>query len=102
MSVQFVSAGKQHIVSHQCLHTVLEEMLSAKMNFCGFIALQIALSEDDLTVIMKILLENLGGASSQPNTVQENIEDTQILKKGKAPHESRVSDGMFSSRAEYV
>uniref|UniRef100_A0A8C3EP99 Vacuolar protein sorting 13 homolog C n=1 Tax=Corvus moneduloides TaxID=1196302 RepID=A0A8C3EP99_CORMO len=51
--------------------------------------MQIALSQDDLTVIMKILLENLGGASSsQPNTVQENIEDTQIPKKGKAPQES--------------
>uniref|UniRef100_A0A8C0VLI3 Vacuolar protein sorting 13 homolog C n=1 Tax=Cyanistes caeruleus TaxID=156563 RepID=A0A8C0VLI3_CYACU len=50
--------------------------------------MQIALSEDDLTVIMKILLENLGGSSSQPNTLQENIEDTQIPKKGKAPHES--------------
>uniref|UniRef100_A0A8U8BXJ8 Uncharacterized protein n=1 Tax=Geospiza parvula TaxID=87175 RepID=A0A8U8BXJ8_GEOPR len=46
--------------------------------------MQIALSEGDLTVIMKILLENLGGASSQPHTVQENIEDMQIPKKGKA------------------
>uniref|UniRef100_A0A8C3JPH8 Vacuolar protein sorting 13 homolog C n=1 Tax=Calidris pygmaea TaxID=425635 RepID=A0A8C3JPH8_9CHAR len=50
--------------------------------------MQIALSEDDLTVIMKILLENLGAASSQANTVQENMEDTQILKKGKVPNES--------------
>uniref|UniRef100_A0A803VSL0 Vacuolar protein sorting 13 homolog C n=1 Tax=Ficedula albicollis TaxID=59894 RepID=A0A803VSL0_FICAL len=48
----------------------------------------IALSEDDLTVILKILLENLGEASSQPSTVQENIEDMQMPKKGKAPHES--------------
>uniref|UniRef100_A0A8B9G2X3 Vacuolar protein sorting 13 homolog C n=1 Tax=Amazona collaria TaxID=241587 RepID=A0A8B9G2X3_9PSIT len=50
--------------------------------------MQIALSEEDLTVVMKILLENLGGASSQPNSVQENIEDTRILKKGKVPSES--------------
>ncbi|NWH59236.1 VP13C protein, partial [Geococcyx californianus] len=49
--------------------------------------MQIALSEEDLTVVMKILLENLGGASSQPNTVQENVEDTQVLKKGKVPDE---------------
>uniref|UniRef100_A0A8C0VLA5 Vacuolar protein sorting 13 homolog C n=1 Tax=Cyanistes caeruleus TaxID=156563 RepID=A0A8C0VLA5_CYACU len=56
--------------------------------------MQIALSEDDLTVIMKILLENLGGSSSQPNTLQENIEDTQIPKKGKAPHESGVQSSM--------
>ncbi|XP_032555500.1 vacuolar protein sorting-associated protein 13C isoform X1 [Chiroxiphia lanceolata] len=50
--------------------------------------MQIALSEDDLTVIMKILLENLGGASSQPAAVQENVEFTQIPKKGRGPHES--------------
>ncbi|XP_058667729.1 intermembrane lipid transfer protein VPS13C [Ammospiza caudacuta] len=55
--------------------------------------MQIALSEGDLTVIMKILLENLGGASSQPHTVQENIEDMQIAKKGKAPHESGGTEG---------
>ncbi|KAM6308390.1 intermembrane lipid transfer protein VPS13C isoform 2-T2 [Aegotheles albertisi] len=55
--------------------------------------MQIALSEDDLTVIMKILLENLGGASSQPSTMQENIEDTQILKKGKVPSESDFCEG---------
>uniref|UniRef100_A0A8C3RCT7 Vacuolar protein sorting 13 homolog C n=1 Tax=Cyanoderma ruficeps TaxID=181631 RepID=A0A8C3RCT7_9PASS len=61
--------------------------------------MQIALSEDDLTVIMKILLENLGGASSQPNTVQECIEDMQISKKGKAPHESGGSEGMFNSKS---
>uniref|UniRef100_A0A8C3ETW0 Vacuolar protein sorting 13 homolog C n=1 Tax=Corvus moneduloides TaxID=1196302 RepID=A0A8C3ETW0_CORMO len=57
--------------------------------------MQIALSQDDLTVIMKILLENLGGASSsQPNTVQENIEDTQIPKKGKAPQESGIQSSV--------
>ncbi|XP_064373577.1 intermembrane lipid transfer protein VPS13C isoform X2 [Dromaius novaehollandiae] len=50
--------------------------------------MQIALSEDDLNVIMKILLENLGGASSQPNTVQQRIEDMQIVKKGNVPDES--------------
>ncbi|XP_064013497.1 intermembrane lipid transfer protein VPS13C isoform X2 [Pogoniulus pusillus] len=55
--------------------------------------MQIALSEDDLTVIMKILLENLGGASSQPNTVPENAGDKQIIKKGKAASESDVCEG---------
>ncbi|XP_051484024.1 intermembrane lipid transfer protein VPS13C isoform X2 [Apus apus] len=55
--------------------------------------MQIALSEDDLTVVMKILLENLGGASSQINTVQENMEDTRILKKGKVPSESDLCEG---------
>ncbi|XP_014800036.1 PREDICTED: vacuolar protein sorting-associated protein 13C isoform X3 [Calidris pugnax] len=55
--------------------------------------MQIALSEDDLTVIMKILLENLGAASSQANTVQENTEDTQIFRKGKVPNESELCEG---------
>ncbi|XP_068814299.1 intermembrane lipid transfer protein VPS13C isoform X2 [Struthio camelus] len=50
--------------------------------------MQIALSEDDLTVVMKILLKNLGGASSQPNTVQQNIEDMQTVKKGAVASES--------------
>ncbi|XP_037249946.1 vacuolar protein sorting-associated protein 13C isoform X2 [Falco rusticolus] len=58
--------------------------------------MQIALSEDDLTVVMKILLENLGGASSQPTTVQENIEDTQILQKGKVPNESDFCEGRLA------
>lgn len=51
---------------------------------------------------MKILLENLGGASSQPNTLQGNTEDMQIAEKGKVPHESGGSEGMFNSKAEYV
>ncbi|XP_075288131.1 intermembrane lipid transfer protein VPS13C isoform X2 [Opisthocomus hoazin] len=55
--------------------------------------MQIALSEDDLTVVMKILLENLGGASFQPNTVQEHIEDMQMLKKWKVPSESDFYEG---------
>lgn len=63
---------------------------------CCFIILQIALSEDDLTVIMKILLENLGGASAQPNTVPENAGDKQIIKKGKVASESDVCEGTFN------
>ncbi|XP_071611010.1 intermembrane lipid transfer protein VPS13C isoform X1 [Heliangelus exortis] len=55
--------------------------------------MQIALSEDDLTVVMKILLENIGGASSQQNSMQENIEDTQMLKKGKSTNESEFHEG---------
>lgn len=51
---------------------------------------------------MKILLENLGGATSQPNTVQQNIEDMQILKKGKVQNESDFCEGMLKSKAEYV
>ncbi|XP_021263276.1 vacuolar protein sorting-associated protein 13C [Numida meleagris] len=55
--------------------------------------MQIALSQDDLTVVMKILLENLGGASSQPNTVQQSTEDNQMVRKGKVPDESGISEG---------
>ncbi|KGL81364.1 Vacuolar protein sorting-associated protein 13C, partial [Tinamus guttatus] len=50
--------------------------------------MQIALSEDDLTVIMKILLENIGGASAPPNTVYQSIEEMNIVKKGKVSSES--------------
>ena len=63
------------------------------------VTLQIALSEDDLTVVMKILLENLGGASSQPNSLQQSIEDTQMVKKGKVSNESDFSEGMLNSVA---
>ncbi|XP_008938924.1 PREDICTED: vacuolar protein sorting-associated protein 13C, partial [Merops nubicus] len=55
--------------------------------------MQIALSGDDLTVVMKILLENLGGASSQPNTVQENVQDMPIIKKRKVPNEPDFCEG---------
>ncbi|XP_040348798.1 intermembrane lipid transfer protein VPS13C isoform X2 [Herpailurus yagouaroundi] len=40
----------------------------------------VALSEDDLTVLMKILLENLGEASSQPSPTQSTQEAVRIRK----------------------
>ncbi|XP_036860152.2 intermembrane lipid transfer protein VPS13C isoform X2 [Manis javanica] len=42
--------------------------------------MQVALSEDDLTVLMKILLENLGEASSQPNPTQSTQEAVRVRK----------------------
>ncbi|XP_069723155.1 intermembrane lipid transfer protein VPS13C isoform X2 [Phaenicophaeus curvirostris] len=63
--------------------------------------MQIALSEEDLTVIMKILLENLGGASSQPNTVRENIQDIQILKE-RVPNESGIYEDPLAFGQENV
>ncbi|XP_075387538.1 intermembrane lipid transfer protein VPS13C isoform X2 [Tenrec ecaudatus] len=42
--------------------------------------MQIALSEDDLAVLMKILLENLGEASSQPSTTQSTQELLRVRK----------------------
>uniref|UniRef100_A0A669P4S7 Vacuolar protein sorting 13 homolog C n=1 Tax=Phasianus colchicus TaxID=9054 RepID=A0A669P4S7_PHACC len=39
--------------------------------------MQIALTQGDLAVVMKILLENLGGASSQPDTLQQKIPTSQ-------------------------
>ncbi|XP_031443891.1 vacuolar protein sorting-associated protein 13C [Phasianus colchicus] len=55
--------------------------------------MQIALTQGDLAVVMKILLENLGGASSQPDTLQQSIEDNQMVKKEKVPNESDISNG---------
>lgn len=49
---------------------------------------------------MKILLENLGGASSQPNTTQQSIEDNQMVRKEKVPNESDISEGMLNSITE--
>ncbi|VFV25882.1 vacuolar protein sorting-associated [Lynx pardinus] len=40
----------------------------------------VALSEDDLTVLMKILLENLGEASSQPSPTQSTQEAIRVRK----------------------
>ncbi|XP_045863296.1 vacuolar protein sorting-associated protein 13C isoform X1 [Meles meles] len=40
----------------------------------------VALSEDDLTVLMKILLENLGEASSQPSPTQSTQEAVRVRK----------------------
>uniref|UniRef100_A0A2K6JWX2 Vacuolar protein sorting 13 homolog C n=1 Tax=Rhinopithecus bieti TaxID=61621 RepID=A0A2K6JWX2_RHIBE len=42
--------------------------------------MQVALSEDDLTVLMKILLENLGEASSQPSPTQSVQEAVRVRK----------------------
>ncbi|XP_074863378.1 intermembrane lipid transfer protein VPS13C isoform X3 [Carettochelys insculpta] len=47
--------------------------------------MQIALSEDDLTVLMKILLNNLGEASSQPSATQQTFQEAQKTKKEKDP-----------------
>ncbi|XP_004374680.1 intermembrane lipid transfer protein VPS13C isoform X1 [Trichechus manatus latirostris] len=43
--------------------------------------MQVALSEDDLTVLMKILLENLGEASSQPRPTQSTQEALRVRKE---------------------
>ncbi|XP_004421707.1 PREDICTED: vacuolar protein sorting-associated protein 13C isoform X2 [Ceratotherium simum simum] len=42
--------------------------------------MQVALSEDDLTVLMKILLENLGEDSSQPSPTQSTQEAVRVRK----------------------
>lgn len=41
---------------------------------------QVALSQDDLTVLMKILLENLGEASSQPSPTQSAQEAARVKR----------------------
>lgn len=49
---------------------------------------------------MKILLENLGGASSRPDTLQQSVEDNQVVKKEKVPNESDNTEGMLNSLTE--
>uniref|UniRef100_A0A674KAL2 Vacuolar protein sorting 13 homolog C n=1 Tax=Terrapene triunguis TaxID=2587831 RepID=A0A674KAL2_9SAUR len=47
--------------------------------------MQIALSEDDLTILMKILLDNLGDASSQSSATEQTLQEAQKTKKEKDP-----------------
>lgn len=44
------------------------------------VGFQVALSKDDLTVLMRILLENLGEASSQPSPTQPTQEAVRVIK----------------------
>ncbi|XP_053451789.1 intermembrane lipid transfer protein VPS13C isoform X1 [Nycticebus coucang] len=46
--------------------------------------MQVALSEDDLTILMKILLENLGEASSQ-STLTQSVQEAVRMRKIDAP-----------------
>ena len=52
-------------------------LTSYKQIINGF---QVALSQDDLTVLMKILLENLGEASSQPSPTQSAQEAARVKR----------------------
>uniref|UniRef100_A0A8C3KV56 Vacuolar protein sorting 13 homolog C n=1 Tax=Chrysolophus pictus TaxID=9089 RepID=A0A8C3KV56_CHRPC len=42
---------------------------------------------------VRTMPKNLGGASSQPDTLQQSIEDNQMVKKEKVPNESDISKG---------
>ncbi|GAB1294389.1 Vacuolar protein sorting-associated protein 13C [Apodemus speciosus] len=46
--------------------------------------MQVALSQDDLTVLMKILLENLGEASSQPSPTQYAQEAARVKRDARS------------------
>lgn len=52
-------------------------LISSNQIFDGF---QVALSQDDLTVLMKILLENFGEASSQPSPTQSAQEAARVKR----------------------
>uniref|UniRef100_K7FJM8 Vacuolar protein sorting 13 homolog C n=1 Tax=Pelodiscus sinensis TaxID=13735 RepID=K7FJM8_PELSI len=54
--------------------------------------MQIALSEDDLTVLMKILLDNLGEAPSQASATQQTLQETQT-KKEKVQSDAQLHAG---------
>nr|XP_033776023.1 vacuolar protein sorting-associated protein 13C isoform X2 [Geotrypetes seraphini] len=49
--------------------------------------MQVALSQDDLTVLISILLENLGEASSQPSTTQTRLDTQQTKAENKSEAE---------------
>uniref|UniRef100_A0A8C8RP73 Vacuolar protein sorting-associated protein 13C n=1 Tax=Pelusios castaneus TaxID=367368 RepID=A0A8C8RP73_9SAUR len=54
--------------------------------------MQIALSEDDLTVVMKILLDNLGEASSQTNATQQTLQEVPETKKEEGQNDSHLHE----------
>uniref|UniRef100_A0A8C0HTI9 Vacuolar protein sorting 13 homolog C n=1 Tax=Balaenoptera musculus TaxID=9771 RepID=A0A8C0HTI9_BALMU len=60
--------------------------------------MQVALSKDDLTVLMKILLENLGEASSQPSPTQSTQEAIRVRKdvSSRPDHLKEQEDGTDS------
>ncbi|XP_042328008.1 LOW QUALITY PROTEIN: vacuolar protein sorting-associated protein 13C [Sceloporus undulatus] len=51
-------------------------------------AMQISLSQDDLTLLMKILLENLGEAATDAGVIQSTSPEAQKLKKSKGETEA--------------
>ncbi|KAL8196982.1 UNVERIFIED_CONTAM: Vacuolar protein sorting-associated protein 13C, partial [Gekko kuhli] len=55
-------------------------------------SMQIALSQDDLTLLMKILLENLGEAAAQSGVTQSAAPVGPMLKKGKVEAEAGVCE----------
>ncbi|XP_043837889.1 vacuolar protein sorting-associated protein 13C [Dromiciops gliroides] len=50
--------------------------------------MQIALSEEDLTILMKILMENLGEGSLQSSSMQPVPQEAQRVKMGKSQEDS--------------
>nr|XP_048724050.1 intermembrane lipid transfer protein VPS13C isoform X3 [Caretta caretta] len=64
--------------------------------------MQIAVSEDDLTVLMKILLDNLGDASSQSSATQQTLQEAQKTKKEKDQSDSHLCEdpGLTSGQTD--
>lgn len=58
-------------------------------------ALQIALSQDDLTLLMKILMENLGEAAARSRVIEPSAPVGPVFKKGKVEADTDVREGMF-------
>lgn len=48
-----------------------------------FDTLQIALCQNDLTLLMSILLENIGEAVAHPTIAQPTLPEARMIKKGK-------------------
>ncbi|XP_006275410.2 intermembrane lipid transfer protein VPS13C isoform X1 [Alligator mississippiensis] len=57
--------------------------------------MEIALSDDDLTVVMKILLENLGEAASQSGATQQTQQEAQKTKREEVQCASGFHEGPF-------
>ncbi|XP_061451865.1 intermembrane lipid transfer protein VPS13C isoform X2 [Rhineura floridana] len=62
--------------------------------------MQISLSQDDLTLLIKILLENLGEAITPSRVTKSTLPETQMLKKSKIQTDTDVHEGTLITLGE--
>ncbi|XP_077774951.1 intermembrane lipid transfer protein VPS13C isoform X2 [Podarcis muralis] len=62
--------------------------------------MQISLSQDDLTLLMKILLENLGEAAAPSRVIQSTLPEAQVLKQSKSPTDADLHEGSLITSGE--
>ncbi|XP_062998550.1 intermembrane lipid transfer protein VPS13C isoform X2 [Elgaria multicarinata webbii] len=62
--------------------------------------MQISLCQDDLTLLMKILLENLGEADPSSRVTQSTLPEAQTFQKGKSETNADLDEGTLMTSGE--